>query len=68
MKNSEIYNKWTEKYKKYFISYEDEWLNNLDMIKKYIDTNNKRPSNLVLIKIKILSKCIYHRMTNYKSK
>ena len=74
MKNPEIYNKWTEiiiseKYKKYFMSYEDEWLNNLDMIKKYIDTNNKRPSSSDKNKeIKILSKWISHQITNYKSK
>ena len=37
MKNFEMYNKWTdfitsEKYKKYFLSNEDEWLNNLWLI------------------------------------
>ncbi len=74
MKNSEIYNKWTkfitsEKYKKYFMSYEDKWLNNLDIIKKYIDTNNKRHSSSDKNKeIKILSKWINHQITNYKSK
>jgi hypothetical protein len=74
MKNPEIYNKWTEiiiseKYKKYFLSYEDEWLNNLDIIKKYIDTNNKRPSLSDKNKeINILSKWIDHQKTNYKSK
>ena len=51
MENSEIYNKWTkfitsEKYKKYFLSNEDEWLNNLDNLKKYIDNNNKTPSQI----------------------
>ncbi len=74
MKDSEIYNKWSdfitsEKYKKYFLSNEDEWLNNLDNVKIYIDTNNKRPSSSDKNKeIKILSKWISHQITNYKSK
>ena len=49
MKNEKIYNKWTEiindqKYKQYFISREDIWLQSLNQVIKYIDTNNKRPS------------------------
>ena len=48
MKNEKIYNKWTEfmndnKYKIYFMSNEDEWLEKLNQIEKYIDTNNKKP-------------------------
>ena len=50
MKNSEIYNKWTEfinddKYKIHFLSNDEEWFNNLEWVKNYIDNNNKRPSN-----------------------
>jgi len=49
MSNPEIYKKWTEfindeKYKMYFISNEEIWNSNLDELKKYIDINNKRPS------------------------
>jgi superfamily II DNA or RNA helicase len=48
MENKLIYNKWTDfinnKYKKYFISNEEEWNNNLIKVTKYIDENNKRPS------------------------
>ena len=74
MKNPEIYNKWTEfitseKYKKYFLSYEDEWLIDLNDLKKYIDKNNKRPSIGDKIKeIKKLSKWVEHQKTNYKKK
>ena len=47
MKNDDIYNKWNEfinheKYKKYFMSNEEEWINNLENIKKYIHENNKK--------------------------
>ena len=50
MKNDEIYNLWTDfinddKYKKYFISNEEEWEINLEEVKKYMNDNNKRPSN-----------------------
>ena len=50
MKNKEIYDKWTvfinsEKYKKYFMSNEDIWLNNLKELENYINKNNKRPSS-----------------------
>ena len=49
MKNSEIRHKWEEftndnKYKKYFISNEEEWMSNLELYKKYINKNKKRPS------------------------
>jgi hypothetical protein len=49
MSNEEIYNKWTEfindnKYKKYFIDNETVWINKLELVKKYINENNKRPS------------------------
>jgi hypothetical protein len=47
MKNDIIREKWEEfisKYKIYFLSNEEEWLNKLEIVKKYIDENNKRPS------------------------
>jgi hypothetical protein len=49
IKNQDIYKLWQEfindcKYKKYFLSNEDEWKLNLDIIKKYIIDNNKLPS------------------------
>ncbi len=50
MKNEQIYNIWTnfindDKYKKYFLSYRDIWINTLNEVKEYIDKNNKRPSS-----------------------
>jgi antitoxin component HigA of HigAB toxin-antitoxin module len=74
MKNSDIYDKWTvfvtsEKYKKYFMSNEEEWQSNLNLIKKYIDENDKRPSYKNKNKnTKILGKWLSHQVTNYKSK
>jgi antitoxin component HigA of HigAB toxin-antitoxin module len=49
MKNEEIYNNWTnllndDKYKQYLLSNEDNWMETLEQVKTYIDTNNKRPS------------------------
>jgi hypothetical protein len=48
MKDFIKYNLWTEftndtKYKKYFLSNEEIWLNNLKQVQDYIDINNKRP-------------------------
>jgi hypothetical protein len=61
--------KFIEKYKKYFLSYEDEWLNNLKLVEDYIIKNNKRPSSSDKNKeIRILGKWISHQITNYKSK
>ena len=70
MKNSDIYSKWTEfitseKYKKYFMSNEDEWKSNLNLVKKYIDENDKRPS---FKNDKILQSWISTQLKNYKSK
>ena len=49
MKNEIIRKEFSEfingsKYKKYFISNEQEWLDNLEWVKNYMDKNNKRPS------------------------
>jgi DNA repair protein RadD len=74
MKEIYIYNIWTqfitsEKYKIHFISNKEYWLMTFEEVKKYIDTNNKRPSdNGEDIKIKILSKWLSHQTTNYKKK
>ena len=74
MKNSDIYDKWTEfitseKYKKYFMSNNEEWQSNLNLIKKYIDENDRTPSVYDKNKdINTLGKWISHQQTNYKSK
>ena len=74
MANELIYNKWTkfineEKYKEYFLSNEDVWINRLDDVKKYIDENDQRPSQYDKEeKIKQLGQWISHQITNYKSK
>ena len=47
MNKPEIKKEWEEfmnKYKKYFLTGEEIWLNNIKEVKKYIDENNKIPS------------------------
>ena len=49
MKDKNIRNVWYEfinddKYQEYFISTEEEWYTNLEKVKEYIDTYNKRPT------------------------
>ena len=74
MKNLEIYDKWIEfitceKYKKYFTSNEEEWLINLDSVKKYIDENNEKPSqNNKSINIRKLGYWISDQIHNHKFK
>ena len=74
MSNEEIYKKWTEfiddeKYKLYFISNEDNWNLKLYEVKKFIDTNNKRPSDSDNNKqIKTLGSWICNQNKNYKTK
>jgi len=72
MINIEIYNKWTEfidKYKEYFKSNEEIWLNNLQKLKKYIDNNNKKPSSSHKnTDIKSLGLWIGTQQKNYKKK
>ena len=73
-KQKEIYDKWTkcindDNYKEYFISNEDEWYNNLEKVKKYINENNKRPSEKDKNKeIKQMGNWILHQQINYKKK
>jgi len=74
MSNEEIYNKWTElindeRYILYFQSNEELWIKQLKEVKKYIDTNNKRPSNHDKnTSIKKLASWISTQVTNYKNK
>ena len=44
MQNKEIYNNWKEFINddKYFLDNITEWNNNLELVKKYIDENNKK--------------------------
>ena len=70
MSNIDVCNQWInfindEKYKKYFISNEYKWLNNLEEVKKYIDGNNNIPSYK---NNKILYKWISHQKDNYNNK
>jgi superfamily II DNA or RNA helicase len=73
MKNSEIRIKWDEfisdpKYKKYFLSNEEEWINILESIKTYIDNNKKRPSSSDKNKdIKSYSNWLSNQQINYSN-
>jgi hypothetical protein len=68
-KKRKIWNEFvnSEKYKKYFLSNVEEWQNNFIEVKKYIDDNNKRPSNIDNDeKIKKLGIWIRTQVKNYK--
>ncbi len=73
MNTEEIYNKWTSfindlKYKEYFLSNEEIWINTLEKVKKYIDDNKKRPSVADKDKqIKSLGNWISNQLKNYKN-
>jgi superfamily II DNA or RNA helicase len=72
MKDSSIrllYEEFIERYKKYFMSFEESWKDNLEKTKKYIDENEKTPSQYDKNReIKILSSWLSHQQTNYKKK
>jgi len=74
MKDENIYNLWTEfindnKYKKFFEDNNIIWINKLELVKKYIDENNKKPSTTYKNnEIKILGSWISNQQQNYKSK
>ncbi len=73
MKNDIIRGKWEEfinsKYKIYFLSNEEEWLNKLEIVKKYINDNNKKPSRSDKDNnIKILGNWIGNQLKNYSKK
>jgi len=62
-----------EQYKIYFQpnvgTYEEKWINKLEEVKKYININNKRPSQLNKnIEIRILSRWITTQFNNYNNK
>jgi hypothetical protein len=71
MKKEEIHNDYTnflndEKYKKYFYSSNEIWVDKLNQVKKYIDENNKRPSSTdENIHIRQLGSWILHQNENY---
>jgi superfamily II DNA or RNA helicase len=73
MSNPNIHKLWEEfvndiVYSKYFLSNEEQWKITLTKIKKYIDKNNKRPSqNDKNVEIKTFCKWISHQQTNYKN-
>jgi superfamily II DNA or RNA helicase len=72
MKNDIYYNKWKyfindDKYKKYFLSNEENWYNKLELVKQYIDINNKTPSHGNKdINIRILGSWISMQRQKYK--
>ena len=74
MKDKNIYNKWTEfindeKYKKYFQSNYEDFIINLNKLKKYIDENNIKPSQFGSNSlIKNLSQWCCKQKNNYKNK
>ena len=69
MKDETIRKKWknfTDKYKHLFLSNDEEWNNNLNLVENYIIKNNKKPSkNDKDIKIKKLGKWINHQQNNF---
>ncbi len=74
MQNDNIYNKWNEfinnpKYKKYFLSNEDEWCERLNEVIDYIDENNCKLSQKDENKeIANLAQWLNHQKRNYKNK
>jgi superfamily II DNA or RNA helicase len=74
MKKQTTYYEWnkfinSDKYKKYFQSYEDDFYKQLEKVKIYIDSNNKRPSAVNKdINIKQLGIWISYQKTNYTKK
>ena len=66
MKNNVIYDSWKEfinKYKEYFISNEDIWLNNLNQVIEYIDNNKMRP-----LQLQSLGAWISQQINNHKKR
>lgn len=58
------------KYKKYFLSPEDYWIDKLDMVKKYIDDNKDRPTYFKCKnkEDKEIGKWLDHQISNYNTK
>jgi hypothetical protein len=71
MKTLEIRLAWEDfignsKYSEYFLDNNAIWYNNLEKVKEYIDTNNKRPSNYYNnISVKQLGTWLSNNITNY---
>jgi hypothetical protein len=64
-----LYEEFLEQYKQYTMSSEESWKDNLEKTKKYIDENEKTPSQNDKDKeIKTLGKWLSHQQTNYKKK
>jgi recombinational DNA repair protein RecT len=58
-----------EKYKKYFVSNEEMWYDNLEKVRKFIDTENKRPSSKSKTQNeKYLGNWICDQLNNYNKK
>ncbi len=74
MSDEATYNRWTEfindkKYITYFKSNEESWIERLDEVKLYIDSNNKRPTvHDNDSAIKKLGTWIGRQQTNYKNR
>ena len=74
MKNEEVYKEWTkftneDNYKEYFQSNEEIWNETFNMVKLYIDSNNKRPSkDDKNLNIKKIGSWICNQQKNYKKK
>jgi len=70
MKNDDIYVSWYKfindnLYNKYFQNYEEEWIENLNETKKFIDLNKERPT---LKTNKLLCRWISRQLINYNTK
>ena len=74
MKNDHIYDEWTnfitsDKYKEHFLSFEEEWINMLNIVTKYLDDNGKRPPpNSIDPTVKKLERWIGFQINKYKHK
>jgi hypothetical protein len=70
MKNENIRKQWkefTEKYQEYFMSNEEVWIFNLELVEKYIIDNKKTPSQCdENTEIKSFAKWLSHQKQNYK--
>ncbi len=72
MKNEKIYDEWTKflnHYSEYFVTDEENWHQKFSQLKKYINSNKKRPSQVDKNKDTAnLGKWLSHQLENYKSK
>jgi superfamily II DNA or RNA helicase len=63
-KNKEIFEKFLNDYKEYFISNEDNWIKQFNELKKYIDENKQKPNK----DNKILYGFLKTQLENFKNK